>query len=152
MLRSLGRGLLAGSLSGVLVLGVGGRLVMSVIAWRAGLRVGYTAGGTAEVVLMGAFLGLAGGFLYGALLGPSRRAPRGSGSALALVYFVGLVLVPPPAARSAASGLADHRVIVVLLFGSLFLLYGFVLEVAENRIATVQRRRRSMERQERSDG
>jgi len=137
-LLRLGRGLLAGGIAGVLVLGIGGRLVMSLIALRAGVPVGYSAGGTFEVILTGLFFGLAGGFVYGALLGLVRGRGRWLGPILGLVYFVGLALFPPPAARSAASGFPQHSVFVLIAFGTVFVMYGFALSALAARQSRAQ--------------
>jgi ABC-type polysaccharide/polyol phosphate export permease len=140
-MRRLGRGLVRGTLTGtvvgLLILGIGGRLVMSLIAWRAGIPVGYTVGGTLEVIMTGVLFGLGGGLIYATLVAVARSDRPAVGAAFGALYFAALVLYPPPAARSAAAGVPQQRVLVLLAFGALFVAYGVTL-------AALMRRARSM--------
>lgn len=122
--RAVGRGALAGTIAGLVILGIGGRLVMSFIAWRAAIPVGYTVGGTLEVIVTGVLFGLGGGLIYGALAMLWRLDRVTIGAAYGLLYFAGLALHPPPAARSAASGVPQQRPLVLFAFAALFVLYG----------------------------
>lgn len=122
--RAVGRGALAGAVPGLLVLGIGGRLVMSLIAWRAGIPVGYSLGGTLEVIITGVLFGLGGGLIYGTLVAVWRSDRVSIGAAFGLLYFAVLALYPPAAARSAASGVPQERPLVLFAFGALFVAYG----------------------------
>ena len=122
--RGVGRGALIGAVVGLLILGIGGRLVMSLIAWRAGIPVGYTVGGTLEVMITGVLFGLGGGLIYGILAAVWRLYRPAFGAAFGAVYFTGLALYPPAAARTAALGVPQQRVLVLLTFGALFVVYG----------------------------
>jgi hypothetical protein len=114
------RTLVAGVFVGLLVLGVGGRIVMAAITAKAGGTPRYTVEGTLTVVMLGAASGLAGAvlamisravatrllprfawtqyLLLGALLllvtmrGLRGTAPAGSGYFYLLVAIYGLIL------------------------------------------------------------
>ncbi|MDP9176133.1 MAG: hypothetical protein M3O61_00470 [Gemmatimonadota bacterium] len=58
---------LAGGAIGLMVLGVGGRVIMRVIAHWEGRVPGFTPSGTFTVVMMGALAGLAAGVVHGLL-------------------------------------------------------------------------------------
>jgi hypothetical protein len=60
-MREALRVLILGTLLGLVVLGVGGRLVMAAIAIDSGQRPSFTLGGTTTVIFLGAVSGLAGG-------------------------------------------------------------------------------------------
>jgi hypothetical protein len=59
-MRQALRILTLGTLLGLAILGIGGRLAMSAIAISAGQRPAYSVGGTMTVVFLGAVSGLAG--------------------------------------------------------------------------------------------
>src|SRR5688572_16532928 len=61
--RSAVRTLLAGTLLGLVVLGVGGRLAMAAIQVDTGASPSFSVGGTTTVVFLGAVSGLAGAVL-----------------------------------------------------------------------------------------
>ena len=58
---------LVGTVVGLLILGVGGRIAMRVIAHATNATPGFSLGGTMTVVLMGAASGAAGGVIYAVL-------------------------------------------------------------------------------------
>ena len=60
----LGRDLLRGALLGAIILGVGGRLLMRVIAHMEGRVPVFTPQGSLNVVLMGTIAGLLAGLIY----------------------------------------------------------------------------------------
>lgn len=59
--RSVAIALLAGAAVGLLILGIGGRIAMRIIARAAGQTPGFSVGGTLAVILSGALWGLSGG-------------------------------------------------------------------------------------------
>ena len=67
VVRSVLRSALAGAAIGMVVLGIGGRVIMRVIAHWEGRVPGFTLGGTFTVVMMGALAGLAAGVVHGLL-------------------------------------------------------------------------------------
>ncbi len=132
--RPLRVGLVAG-LAGGMVLGVGGRLAMRLVAVGADLDPGFSWGGTGEVLATGLFIGVPAALVFVAL----RRFIPGPGvwrgAAFGVLLFLALVVVPPPAARSAASSVG-RPLLTVSLFGPLFLLYGMVVERLRRRLST----------------
>ena len=62
--RTAIRTLAAGTILGLVILGIGGRLVMSLITTQAGGTPRYTIGGTLTVVMLGAASGLAGAVMW----------------------------------------------------------------------------------------
>jgi hypothetical protein len=60
MSRPIARELITGTMLGALILGVGGRVAMAVIAWRTGGASSFTLGGTLTVIGLGAASGAAG--------------------------------------------------------------------------------------------
>ncbi len=130
--RQLAAGLLAG-LAGGLVLGVGGRVAMRLIALGAGLDPGFSWGGSVEVVATGLMIGVPAGLVFIAL---RRLIPGPSiwrGAAFGVLLFLALVIVPPPAARSASESVG-RLLLTVGLFGPLFVLYGIVAELVARRL------------------
>lgn len=62
---TVARSALTGALVGLPILGVGGRLLMRVIAHGEGRVPAFTAGGTLTVLFFGTIAGLAGGAVHG---------------------------------------------------------------------------------------
>ena len=128
--RRLGASLLAGTVAGIVILGLLGRAVMRLVGEIAGLPTGGTLGGTLEVVATGALMGAAAGPVY--LLLRSRLPGPGSarGLAFGLAAFLLLLAFPPDAARSAAAGTRHVQGAVVACFAALFAVFGIGLEAA----------------------
>ncbi len=129
--KSLRVGLWAGLVGG-LVLGLGGRIVMRVLALITGTGGGFSVGGTLEVVLTGLVIGLPAALLFSVVRGFIPGSGWWKGPAFGAALLLSLVLLPPPAARSAAAGLG-HLPLTVTLFGVLFVLYGLIVEAAIRR-------------------
>ncbi len=127
-----------GGLLGGLVLGLGGRLVMRLIALAAGLPPGFSLGGSVEVFLTGFFIGLPAALVYAAVRQLIPGPGLWRGAAFGALLFVMLVLFPLPAARSAA-GSVGQLPLTLSLFGPLFVLYGVVVEFAGRRFAPAKR-------------
>lgn len=129
-----GIGLLSGIASGAVVLGVGGRLAMRLVALMASTPTGFTMGGTLEVIGTGTLMGAASGPLYVFLrqVVPSPRLVKGA--AFGALLFVCLVALPPPAARSAVSGIGHPLTPILFLFGALFVGYGLALAAVVERL------------------
>jgi hypothetical protein len=117
----------AGVVAGV-VLGILGRLAMAGLAWIGGSPPRFSLGGSAEVVAFGFLAGLPAAAVLGLWLrwAPGRAVWKGLAVGLAL--FAVLLVVPPPAARSAAAGAPEAvRQAAVALFAVAFALYGLLL-------------------------
>lgn len=74
---------------GLLILGIGGRIAMRVIAHATNVAPGFSFGGTMTVVFMGGVSGAAGGAIYAIL---ARFMPNG-GALRSLMFGVILVLL-----------------------------------------------------------
>lgn len=73
--RSVLRSALTGAAIGFVVLGIGGRIIMRIIAHWEGRVPAFTLSGTFTVVMMGALAGLAGGVVHGLLRRFIARTP-----------------------------------------------------------------------------
>src|SRR4026209_1371528 len=98
-LRSLLPSVLAGALVGFVVLGIGGRVMMRIIAHWEG-RVPVLTSGTLEVLLVGTLAGAAAGIVHGLLRrfvasSPSRMAAFLAFCVLFTIYGVHNVLLRP---------------------------------------------------------
>jgi hypothetical protein len=122
--RTVARSATLGLAAGVLVLGIGGRALMRVIAVTTGASPGFSVGGSLEVVAAGALYGTAGGALLPYV--PVRFGPwRAVFHAGALFVVTALT---SDAARGAASAIGfPGRILALLAFGALLLAYSVVL-------------------------
>jgi hypothetical protein len=127
-IRSFFTALLVGTISGALLLGVGGRLVMRALALASGRPPGFSFGGTFSVVLSGAIAGFVGGLL---LFAAARFLP-------ALLRFRGLsfgllcyVLATP--------GFRPPQPLVFALFAPAFLVYGVATVMLYERLTRIER-------------
>jgi hypothetical protein len=126
--RSLLSALLVGTVTGALLLGVGGRLVMRVFALATGRPSGFSAGGTLSVILSGAIAGFVGGILLfaAARFVPARLPLRG------LIFgFLCYVLATP--------GFRPPQLLVFTLFAPTFLAYGVATVMLYDRFAQRER-------------
>jgi hypothetical protein len=107
---------------GTAILGIGGRIVMRVIAHETNVAPGFTLGGTMTVVGLGAVSGLAGGLIYAVLARflPNRAIVR------SLLFGVILVLIT-------LRGLSPATALSISLFMPLVVLYGALIDYAYRR-------------------
>lgn len=125
--REIAVALVVGLAAGIVVLGVGGRLVMRVLAWAAGLRPEFSLGGSLEVLAAGAWRGALGGLLHVPVrrFVPERSYARGL--VLGVMLFLFSIVTLPGSLRALASELG--AVLLALgLFGVLFLVFGIAVE------------------------
>lgn len=127
-----------GSISGIcggIVLGIGGRAAMRAIALGAGLPLGFSLGGTAEVVLTGLLIGVPAAFAFVLL----RRFFPGrsilAGAPFGALLLLGLTLLPPPAARSVAASI-DRLGLTLAAFAPVFIAYGVVVAWISDRLSS----------------
>jgi hypothetical protein len=119
------RYLLVASVLGAVVLGVGGRVIMRIIALANGSAGGFSIAGSLEVVAAGALFGAVGGLLL--VLLDRARLHRGRALVLAAALFLIIGLVSD-AARGAASRIAaPGRWAALGAFAGLLLLYSTLL-------------------------
>ncbi|MCJ7422371.1 hypothetical protein [Sphingomicrobium astaxanthinifaciens] len=128
--RALGRAartLLSGAALGALVLGVGGRVVMRLLALSDAAPPGFSWGGTGEVIAYGALVGVGGGLLLlllGLLWGQSPRR----GVLLGLLTYGAAALTLPAHIAATTAALGERAAPALMLFGVCFLLYGWLLD------------------------
>jgi hypothetical protein len=128
----LGAGL-AGALTGTLVLGVGGRIVMRLAALIGGRAPGFSWGGSLEVIAAGALCGAAGGLLWVAV---ARRLGRAmTGPVLGAATFTGIGLVSDAARGAAASLPGPRRLTALVLFLLLCVAWGAATDIVARRWA-----------------
>jgi hypothetical protein len=117
--------IVAGTLAGALVLGAGGRLLMSGLVLVGGGHPSWSVGGSLTVLLVGTGYGALGGVL----LPPVRRvcgdATLPAGAVLGIVLF-GLAWVTSLAGRGAASGLGGRLPLALGLAAGTFVGYGLL--------------------------
>lgn len=123
--RKAAIGLVAGIAGGV-VLGIGGRAAMRVIALAAGLSPGFSPGGTVEVAVTGLIIGAPGALLFALLrrFFPRRAIP--AGALFGALLLAALTVLPPPAARSAAASV-DRIGLTLAAFAPVFIAYGILV-------------------------
>ena len=145
-LRPLGLATGSGAIAGVVSAGLGARLVMKIIALLdpstegaltdASATVGeFTIGGTIELLILGTILGAASGLFY---LGLRRWLPvppawRGMAFGALTLVTVGHPLFDP---ANADFQIFEPVVVVVALFGALFLVNGILLAMLLDRFHT----------------
>jgi hypothetical protein len=125
VLRTILAGLLGGMISGTLVLGIGGRILMRGIAIMAGGSGNFSWGGSLEVVFLGSLIGLISGAFMGLSLQFAMRNKLIWGLLQGFLAYL-MVLVLPIGGKAAAKGFPDLQVTIHLIFGGLFLLYGIL--------------------------
>ena len=125
--REIVADLAIGGIAGVVVLGIGGRIAMRVIARAAGLTPGFSLGGSSEVLFAGAWRGVVGGLFFATLrrFGPENRFARVL--LLGGLLFAFSLATLPASLRSLATEL-DVVPLALALFGGLFGLYGATVE------------------------
>lgn len=111
-----------------LILGAASRVAMRVVALEANERVGFSVGGSVEVVGFGVLVGAPVAIVFW-ICRSWRPLPLGSGLVVAAVLFTILALVPPPAAKSALDAMNDTPIATAFAFAAAFALYGVALEL-----------------------
>ena len=124
-------GLVLGIVLGTIILGIGGRLLMRVVALIDGTPVGWSWGGSGTVVFLGAVSGLAGGAIYTLL---AHFMARGTWLR-SLLFFLILALIT-------LRGLSPIRLLALALFMPLTLTFGIVFDLLWRRHALGMRAQR----------
>lgn len=135
-MKRLAVGALAGAVSGAIVLGIGGRLAMRVVAVAAGYGGAFSFGGTIEIVLAAAVYGAIGGVALVALSPWLGVWGRGITAGLG-IFALGLGV--SQAARSAADTVPDQARRALVLFALLFLVYGVLTSLVAQRLGVFAR-------------
>jgi hypothetical protein len=121
------RALIAACLSGA-ILGLAARVAMRLVALEAGVAVGFSPGGSLEVVAFGALVGAPVALLFFALRAWRRVRHPWLGVLCGLALFCVLGTIPPPAARSALATTPDTTLSTALVFCVVFVGWGVMLE------------------------
>lgn len=132
-MKGLLRSALAGAVTGALVLGLGGRVVMRLAALIAARTPGFSWGGTLEVIAAGAMFGAAGGLAWVVIA--RRLGQRATPVALGPVTFAGIGLVSDAAQGAAASIPMPGRLVALALFLALCVSWGVATDVVARRWA-----------------
>jgi hypothetical protein len=127
-------GLLSG-LAGGLFLGIGGRLIMRILALEAQQMPAFSLEGSLGILFIGLIIGIISGLLYALLLS---YLPDfiGKGPIFGLLVLAILVpLMPAPIQEEIAASAAGGRLwLATVLFRVLFAIFGFLLQVLFERI------------------
>ncbi len=119
------RNLLVASALGAIVLGIGGRVLMRIIALANGSAGGFSIAGSLEVVAAGALFGALGGLVL--LILDRARLHRRRAVILTVALFL-IIGLASDAARGAASRIpAPERWLALGAFAGLLLLYSMLL-------------------------
>jgi peptidoglycan/LPS O-acetylase OafA/YrhL len=133
-------GLGCGLAIGVIVLGIGGRVVMSMIALLAHQQPGWTPGGTLEVLAFAALIGLPSGLFFGAVGHYLPGNDMLKGSVFGALVFVVVVLIPMEA-KNAAFAFPELLPVTVTMFAALFVSYGMALALTIKQFSQSRRNR-----------
>ena len=128
MVRQLGRAALAGMIVGVVVLGLGGRLAMRIVALLIHQAPHVGLGATLGVLLIGGILGTIAGAVYGVALQrawPTRVTEKGF--LFGTVLFSVLVVLQPPAIRAEVTPTRPYWWAIVPLFWGVCVVYALML-------------------------
>ncbi len=124
MPRSLVVGALSGAVLGVLFLGLGGRIVMRILAVIIAREPAFSLGGSLEIIAYGAIVGTVSGAVF-ALARPFTPEHWSiSGLLLAAIAYAGTILTLPAHIADTARPFAAMMPTVLMLFGLCFLLFG----------------------------
>lgn len=118
-------GLFGGLISGTIILGIGGRLLMRGMAILAGGSVSFSWDGSLEVVLLGSLIGLCSGVFMGLSLPFAVNNKSLWGLLQGFLAYL-MVLALPISGKGAARGFPDFQITIHIIFGGLFLLYGIL--------------------------
>lgn len=122
MLRGITRQLITGTALGALILGGGGRLAMSAIAWRTGGASSFTLGGTLTVIGLGAASGAAGAVFALISRAVTRRLFPRHGWTQYVLFAVLLLLVTLRGLRGTPSAGQWYFYLLVAAYGVAFIL------------------------------
>ena len=131
--RNYGIATVLGALLGALILGVGGRSLMRLIAVVAGITTGFSWGGSWEVVLLGVITGALAGLFY-PLYKEILPIPSWAGGLLYGAIIFGIFLLLPIGGKGAARGFPELLWLTYTGFGFLFLVFGLTLAICYRRL------------------
>jgi hypothetical protein len=127
MIRRTIQMLLVGVLSGVIFLGIGGRVVMRGLAVAVGRSTDFGLGATAGIVLIGGVLGLIGGVVFALVAGRLPGSAAAKGVLFGTAFLAVLIPLQPAAVQEEIEAFRGHLVLATICFWVIFALYGFTL-------------------------
>lgn len=128
-IKQLITGLVAGTLAGAVILGLGGRLVMRLIAIIGGVKTGASLSGTLEIIAFGSLVGAASGLGYTLVKIILPRLPQSrwiKGILMGLLIY-GILLLVPFESKLAARGFPHLQFLIHALFAGVCLIFGLIL-------------------------
>jgi hypothetical protein len=132
-MRGIVGGLLAGVASGILLLGLGGRLAMRVLALIAHRPTHFGLKATLGILLIGAILGGLASLGYTLVLRQARGAPALKGALYGSFLFAVLIPLQPAAIQEEIVAFRGHLAVAGLLFWAVCVGYGVMLAGLEAR-------------------
>lgn len=123
-------GLLCGAVTGTVVLGFGGRMMMRAISLLTNSPTEFSADGSLEVVAFGAIIGSVAGAVYAMVekFLPGQFWLKGILFGTALFVFVSFAQLP--SVKQSAAAFANFTALIASLFGLVFLIFGLSLAAA----------------------
>ena len=125
--RVFGEWLMLATCSGI-ILGAASRIAMRVVALETNEPVGFSIGGSLDVVGFGVVVGAPAAVVFW-ICRSWRSLPLGSGLLVGALLFAILASVPPPAAKSALDATNDTPIVTAFAFAVAFVVYGASLDI-----------------------
>jgi len=119
-------GLACGLLTGIVILGIGGRLLMRAIALLAHAEPGFSFGGTLEVIAFAALVGLASGPVFAIFETRLPGSEMLKGAVFGVLVFLVVILLPGDA-KNAAFAFPELFPATIATFAALFIAFGIAL-------------------------
>ena len=107
-----------------LLLGCGARIAMRVLSWLAGTASAFSTGGSVEIVVFGTLLGTPLALAVFVIRNWRGWTHPWVGLWVSLGIFATVAARPSPSAQSALAASPVPGVVIVLVFGALFALFG----------------------------
>ncbi len=131
--------LLAGIVSGVMILGIGGKLVLKVMTIIANSPPTLSGEVAANVVYIAVVLGAIAGLLFPFAARPMSAFQGATGAAFGLLIYVAVIPMILTGMRENALVQSDWLPLSVAVFGLLFLGFGIVMEMLGNGLRSLSR-------------
>jgi len=138
--REMPSALVAGAVTGALILGIAGRGATAVVSLLSGSPLNLSLRGVSEVVIVGTLVGAIGGVLLLVLKSVFRGAGPARGAMVGVVLFACSALVSWVKGKVAFS-VAPTQLFTLIVAVTIFIVYGVCLDALMARI----RRRRPQE-------
>jgi len=126
-------GALVGAALGALFLGLGGRIVMRLLAMSIERDPIFSLGGTLDVVAYGAIVGTVSGAAFSLCRPLMPRRWSFQGLIVAALAYTGTIATLPAHITDTARPFADQMTLVLTLFGLCFLLFGLTMARVSSR-------------------